>query len=170
MEKTEKKNVKKGRKIKLLLPAAAALIWLGLVILKDSMSKVFLSDYYSTAKSIYYALNTCLMDDKDSKTPRLPAGDYLAFGRVKDGTVTIRRDGPSFLQFSLNVSELYDMTAEDWNFSYRVKDGAVTQVRVSKRDNLRNAPETGHFYRESDEKLTMAEFYGKTFVAYYPET
>ena len=96
MEKTEKKNVKKGRKIKLLLPAAAALIWLGLVILKEQVTKEFIYGYNSTAKSIYNALNTCLTDDKDSKTPRLPAGDYLAFGRVKDGKVMITREGPSF--------------------------------------------------------------------------
>ena len=169
MEKTEKKKSRIIIRL-LILAAAAALFWRVLVILKDSGAKEFLYGYNSAAKSIYNALNTCLSDDREASQPRIPAGNYLAYGRVKDGTVTITPEDTSFSPVTLNVSELYNLAAEDWYFSFRAEDGAVTQVRVSRRNNLRKAPETGHFYWESDEKLTMAEFYGKTFVAYYPQT
>ena len=43
----------------------------------------------------------------------------------------------------------------------------ITQIRTSRRDVLRKAPETGHFDL-GGEKLTMAEYYLDTFTAYYP--
>ena len=169
MADTTEKTAKCGRKtIKrmLLLTAAAALIWTGLVWFKDQGTKQFLYEYNTNAKNMYNLLNTLMTD---AEKPPLPKGNYTGYGRIKGDTMTITPDDPSIAPFTASTNGYYT-PEKPYYFSYRMEGSVVTQIRISQRDVLHKAPETtDRFIGECDDKLTMAECYLHTFVAYYPQ-
>ena len=167
MKDTAKDTANRGKKTirrLLILTAAIALIWTGLVLLKDQGTKLFLCAYNTEAKSMYNLLNTLMTD---AEKPPLPKGNYTGYGRIEGDTMTITPDDPSIAPFTASTNGYYT-PEKPYYFSYRMEGSVVTQIRVSQRDVLHKAPETRQFNWLNGDKLTMAEFYLHTFVAYYP--
>ena len=81
--------------------------------------------------------------------------------------MTITPDDPSIAPFTASTNGYYT-PKKPYYFSYRMEGSVVTQIRISQRDVLREAPANRNFNWLSGEKLTMAEFYLDTFTAYYP--
>lgn len=165
MKETAKNPAKHGRKairFLLILIAAAALIWTGLVLFKNKQTKEFLFQHNNEAKSMYNLLNTLMMDTDTA----LPQGNYTGYGRIEGSTMTVTPDDSSIAPFTASANG-YDEAEEPYYFAYRMEDSMITQIRTSRRDVLRKTPETGHF-APGGEKLTMAEYYLDTFTAYYP--
>ena len=164
MKETAKNPAKHGRKairFLLILTAAAALIWTGLVLFKNKQTKEFLFQHNNEAKNMYNLLNT--MMDTDTA---LPQGNYTGYGRIEGSTMTVTPDDSSIAPFTASANGYYE-AEEPYYFAYRMEDSMITQIRTSRRDVLRKTPETGHFDLGGD-KLTMAEYYLDTFTAYYP--
>ena len=165
MKETAKDPAKHGRKairFLLILIAAAALIWTGLVLFKNKQTKEFLFQHNNEAKNMYNLLNTLMMETDTA----LPQGNYTGYGRIEGDTMTVTPDDPSIAPFTASTNG-YNGAEAPYYFAYRMEDSTVTQIRTSRRDVLRKAPETGHFDLGGD-KLTMSEYYLDTFVAYYP--
>ena len=166
MEETTKNPAKRGRKtilFLLILTAAIALIWTGLVIFKNKQTKEFLFQHNQEAKNMYNLLNTLMIE---ADTP-LPQGNYTGYGRIEGDTMTVTPDDSSIAPFTASTNG-YEGAEAPYYFAYRMEDSTVTQIRTSRRNVLRKAPETGHFDLAGGEKLTMSEYYLDTFVAYYP--
>ena len=166
MKDATKNPAKHGRKtilFLLLLAAAAALIWTGLVIFKNKQTKEFLFQHNNEAKNMYNLLNTMMIE---ADTP-LPQGNYTGYGRIEGSTMTVTPDDSSIAPFTASTNGYY-AAEKPYYFAYRMEDSMITQIRTSRRDVLRKAPETGHFDLAGGEKLTMAEYYLDTFAAYYP--
>lgn len=166
MEDTTKNPAKHGRKairfLLILTAAAAALIWTGLVLFKNKQTKEFLFQHNNEAKSMYNLLNTLMMETDTA----LPQGNYTGYGRIEGSTMTVTPDDSSIAPFTASANGFYE-PEKPFYFAYRMEGSMITQIRTSRRDVLRKTPETGHF-DPGGEKLTMAEYYLDTFVAYYP--
>lgn len=166
MKDAAKNPAKHGRKtilFLLLLAAAAALIWTGLVIFKNKQTKEFLFQHNNEAKNMYNLLNTMMIEADTA----LPQGNYTGYGRIEGDTMTVTPDDSSIAPFTASTNGYY-AAEKPYYFAYRMEDSMITQIRTSRRDVLRKVPETGHFDLAGGEKLTMAEYYLDTFVAYYP--
>mgnify|MGYP007102086966 CR=1 FL=1 len=88
MKETAKNPAKHGRKairFLLILTAAAALIWAGLVLFKNKQTKEFLFQHNNEAKNMYNLLNTMMETDT-----ALPQGNYTGYGRIAPACTTDR--------------------------------------------------------------------------------
>ncbi|MBQ9907587.1 MAG: hypothetical protein IJM46_12555 [Oscillospiraceae bacterium] len=167
MKDTAKEPANRGKKTirrLLILTAAIALIWAGLVLYKDKRTKEFVTQHNIKAKSMYNLLNTIMVE---TETPPLPQGNYTGYGRIEGGTMTITPDDPSIAPFTASTDGYYEPESP-YYFSYRMEGNIITKTRISQRDVLREAPANRNFDWLNGEKLTMAEFYLDTFTAYYP--
>ena len=167
MEDTTKNTAKSRRKtVKFLriLTASIALIWTGLLLFKNKQTKEFLFQHNQEAKNMYNLLNTLMIE---ADTPPLPQGNYTGYGRIEGDTITVTPDDSSIAPFTASTNGFYE-PEKPFYFAYRMEGSMITQIRTSRRNVLRKAPETGYFHLLGDDKLTMAEFYLDTFVAYYP--
>ena len=146
-----------------------AAVWGGLVWWKNKSAKGYAINVNSDARSMFIALNTVALDAENGKEALLPAGDYLAFCKIKGDTVTLSKDSVSAEPVTFSLP--YFSVKKPLYFCYRMENGLVTHVSVSRSKAVWNAPETGinYHYEGIKDELTMKEYYFDRLVAYYPE-
>ena len=160
-----------------LAASAAAAVLTGLCLYRDSAQKDYVTEMNNAAKNFYNGVNNYLYNEYEG---RLPDGapdniyycTYTAQHDDKAGEFSFSpEDGSAFTSTGF-TTESFGLSNSaipcDMYFVLEIRNNAVTRVSACKRKIL-SAADLAPVRRDlAPPHLSLAEFYLKRFIAYYP--